>query len=352
MKTTQIKNLSGVLLLALAGATASGQAPVIASFGQNGVLACTNLLPYSTASVDWASSALGPWTNTWTGLDAVAVDSNGAIRVSVPMFYRVRGLAAPRFAAPSNMVWIPAGTFTMGSPPTEACRYSDEGPQTTVGISRGFCMGKYEVTQGEYLAVMGSNPSYVQGDLNCPVEQVSWNDAVAYCVVLTARERGAGRLPAGWEYRLPTEAEWEYACRAGTTTVFHYGDALRSGMANFDGHYEYPGCAGSPCYCYNAGGIYLGRTTAVRSYVPNAWGLYGMHGNVWEWCQDWYAGSLPGGSVTDPQGPATGSHRVIRGGCWGNGASLCRSASRLNDFYPTYRDLSLGFRVVLAPGQP
>lgn len=208
-----------------------------------------------------------------------------------------QNLATPSGPPPSvagNLVWIPCGTFTMGSPDSEPARYSDEGPQTRVTISRGFWMGKYEVTQGEYLAVMGSNPSYfttqdwfgnpISPDLSRPVEQVSWNDAVAYCAALTTRERSAGRLPAGYVYQLPTEAEWEYACRAGTTTPFYYGNELRSGMANFDGRYEYPPCGGVPLSCYNPNGILLGRTTSVGSYAPNAWGLYDMHGNVWEWC--------------------------------------------------------------------
>ena len=253
---------------------------------------------------------------------------------------------------PPNMVWIPCGTFTMGSPDSELGRYSDEGPQTRVTLSQGFWMGKYEVTQGEYLAVMGSNPSYFQGG-NLPVETVSWNDAVAYCAALTARERSAGRLPAGYGYRLPTEAEWEYACRAGTTTPFHYGNGneLRSGMANFDGHCEYPPCGGSTYYCYNPSGIYLERTTSVGSYAPNAWGLYDMHGNVWEWCQDWWSASLPGGSVTDPQGSLTGSYRVVRGGSWGDYASYCRSAFRGHGD-PADWSSGIGFRVVLAPGQP
>ena len=255
-----------------------------------------------------------------------------------------------------NMVWIPCGTFVMGSPASEPARYSDEGPQTQVTLSQGFWMGKYLVTQADYLAVVGSNPSYFTAangygtDVNRPVEQVSWNDAVAYCAALTAREQAAGRLPAGWVYRLPTEAEWEYACRAGTTTPFYYGNELRSGMANFDGNYEYPPCGGSTYYCYNPSGIYLGRTTSVGSYAPNAWGLYDMHGNVWEWCRDWYGGYL-GGSVTDPQGPSSGSYRVFRGGFWGYYASYCRSAQRYN-FAPSGRSHYIGFRVVLAPGQP
>src|SRR5205814_1599198 len=124
-------------------------------------------------------------------------------------------------------------------------------------------MGKYEVKQSEYLAVMRNNPSYFTGDLSRPVEQVSWYGAVAYCTALTTGERNARRLPEGYAYRLPTEAEWEYACRAGTTTPFPYGDGLRSGMANFDGLYEYPPCAGQTYYCFNPGGTYLGRTTTV-----------------------------------------------------------------------------------------
>jgi formylglycine-generating enzyme required for sulfatase activity len=244
----------------------------------------------------------------------------------------------------------------MGSPDSEPARWNQEGPQTRVTLSQGFWMGKHEVTQGEYLAVMGSNPSYFTTangygtDLSRPVETVSWHEAVAYCAALTARERAAGRLPAGYEYRLPTEAQWEYACRAGTTTPFHYGNALRSGMANFYGPYEYPPCGGSTWYCYNPSGIYLGRTTSVGSYAPNAWGLYDMHGNVWEWCQDWY-GVYGGVPVTDPQGPATGSYRVFRGGGWDSYANYCRSAFRYGG-NPACRGSSIGFRVVLAPGQP
>jgi formylglycine-generating enzyme required for sulfatase activity len=268
----------------------------------------------------------------------------------------------------SNMVWIPCGIFTMGSPTNEPARVAQEGPQTLVTIRYGFWMGKYEVTQRDYLTVMGSNPSWFNGirpvydpgcdcnrnvdyggDLNRPVEQVSWTDAVAYCAALTTRERKAGRLPAGYVYRLPTDAEWEYACRAGTTTPFHYGRELRSGMANFNGNYEY--LVGDPFLYNNPSGTYLSRTTAVGSYAPNAWGLADMHGNVWEWCSDWWSASLPGGSVTDPQGALTGSARVVRGGSWGHVARACRSAFRyLND--PGNRFHYYGFRVVLASGQP
>ena len=272
-------------------------------------------------------------------------------------FYRVFSQQVPTNVVTTNMVWIGAGTFTMGSPLTETGRYADEGPQTLVTISQGFWMGKFEVTQGEYTALIGSNPSAfttlddygnpISPDLNRPVEQVSWDDAVAYCSALTTQERNAGRLPAGYAYRLPTEAEWEYACRAGTTTPFHYGNELRSGMANFYGYDEY--LVGDPSH-YNPGGIYLARTTSVGSYAPNAWGLYDMHGNVWEWCQDWYGGYL-GGNVTDPQGPPTGSFRVLRAGSWFSRAAYCRSALRFSSV-SHYGPNTFGFRVVLAPIQP
>jgi formylglycine-generating enzyme required for sulfatase activity len=248
-------------------------------------------------------------------------------------FYQAAsGPEPPVFQPDTNRwVWIPPGTFTMGSPATEQDRDSDEGPQTVVTITRGFWMGRYEVTQAEYQAVMGSNPSYFKGDLNRPVEQVSWNDAINYCGKLTERERQAGRLPAGYEYRLPTEAQWEYVCRAGTTTRFSYGDDPGySQLGNYAWYYA------------NSGGT----THAVGLKQPNGWGLYDMSGNVLEWCLDWYASSLSGGSVNDPTGPSLGSIRVNRGGgCNGSGRH-CRSAYRTGDD-PDFRYNGLGFRLVL-----
>jgi formylglycine-generating enzyme required for sulfatase activity len=351
MKTTVFPNplisWLAAVCFTLTTLSAIGQAPIISSFSQNGQLVCTNLQPGSTASVEWASSALGPWTNNWAALESVTVDSNGLIRVSVPMFYRVRGVAAPPFPTPSNMVWIPAGTFTMGSPESEPGRLSSEGPQTQVAVSKGFCIGKFEVTQGEFLTVMGTNPSAFTGNPELPVDTVSWNDALAFCAALTARERNEQRLPAGYEYRLPTEAEWEYACRAGTTNAFHYGEAMRSGMANFNGVFEYPPCGEGIYSCENPVGTYLAATTKVGNYAPNAWGLHDMHGNAWEWTHDWFADSLPGGSITDPKGPDTGEVRVVRGGSWDENAWGCRSANRFYIF-PDARSASIGFRVVLA----
>jgi len=238
----------------------------------------------------------------------------------------------------NKWAYIPPGTFTMGSPNSEVDRQSNEGPQTEVTLTKGFWLGRYEVTQREYLAVAGTNPSYYTGDLDRPVERVSWHDATNYCARLTAQEQGAGRLPGGWEYRLPTEAQWEYACRAGTTTRFSYGDDL-----NYYGDdLNYSRLTNYGWYIGNAS-----RTHRVGEKLPNPWGLYDMHGNVWEWClDDWCAGSLPGGSVTDPQGPSSGSSRVDRGGGWSGVGQYCRSANRNRDS-PSVTAGNLGFRVAL-----
>lgn len=332
----------GAVTLSLASLPTLGQTLVIESFAANGLLVCTNLSPGSVATVEWAPSVSGPWTNTWAPLEAVAANAAGAILVRVPMFYRVRE------ATPRGMVWIEPGTFTMGSPDTEPGHQPTEAPHTEVTLTKGFWIGKYEVTQREYLAVMGRNPSYFNGtrngenygvDLDRPVEQVSHNDAFLYCMRLTQLERTAGRLPGGYEYRLPTEAQWEYACRAGTTTATAYGDTLSSYQANFFGNYPYNGAAQGP---------FLRQTTRVGLYAPNAWGLYDMHGNVTEMCADWW-GPYPGGSVTDPTGPPSGSAYVGRGGDWGAEGQNCRSAVRMGGGggAGTGGSPGLGFRVAL-----
>jgi formylglycine-generating enzyme required for sulfatase activity len=235
----------------------------------------------------------------------------------------------------TNLVFIPSGSFTLGSPVTEVDRYSDESPQTAVTISQGFWIGKNLVTQQEYQAVTGSNPSGFTGDLALPVEQVSWSDATNYCAQRTVQDRNAGLIPAGCYYRLPTEAEWEYACRAGTTTRFNYGDD--PGYTNLASHAWYTSNSGN-------------ETHTVGLKPANGWGLYDMHGNLWEWCQDWYD-AYPGGSVTDPQGPASGDYRVLRGGSWAEQAGLCRAACRIADF-PAGTFNNYGFRVVLAASGP
>ena len=297
-------------------------------------------LPGDTNQIETATS-LGAGT-VWVPLATVVLTSTVLEwydRISPPGshgFYRAVLLGpGPRPTPGLRFVWLPAGQFVMGSPTNEVDWQVNEGPQTRVTLTRGLFLGRYEVTQGEYLSVIGSNPSSLTGDTNRPVEMVSWNDATNYCAKLTARERLAGRLPAGWAYRLPTEAEWEYASRAGSTNRFSYGDD--PGYTQL-GNYAW--------YDPNSGGT----THAAGGKLPNRWGLYDMSGNVWEWCSDWY-GNYPGGSVTDPQGSSSGSYRVFRGGSWNNNGGHCRSAYR-NYHYSSTKLSSVGFRVVLAPGQP
>jgi formylglycine-generating enzyme required for sulfatase activity len=231
-----------------------------------------------------------------------------------------------------KLVLIRAGEFMMGSPAGEPQRGSDEGPQHRVRITRAFYMGATEVTQAQYEAVTGTNASIFKGADN-PVETVSWNDAAEFCRRLSAK--------AGMTVRLPTEAEWEYACRAGTTTPFYFGDTISTDQANYDGN-----------YVYGAGrkGVYRQRTTPVGSFPPNAWGLYDMHGNVWEWCQDWYGNSYYASSpMEDPQGPPSAENHVLRGGSWYGNPRGCRSAYRYGHG-PSDRDSYVGFRVAVVPG--
>jgi len=246
-----------------------------------------------------------------------------------------------------EMVWISPGTFTMGAPSSESGHQSDE-VQHRVTLTKGYWLGKYEVTQGQWQAVMGSNPSnFKNAGSNAPVESVSWDDAQEYCKKLTAKERAAGRLPSGYEYTLPTEAQWEYACRAGTTTSFSFGSDEGS-------LYQY----GNYCDRSNTNDFSwqdkkhndgYDKTAPVGSYKPNTWGLYDMHGNVWEWCRDWY-GDYPTGSVTDPTGATSGTYRVSRGGGWSSNARGCRSADRSYGG-PGFRGYDLGFRLSLSSVQ-
>ena len=254
-------------------------------------------------------------------------------------------------SAALGMVAIAPGTYQRGSPvtPLGVAPYFNvvnAQPVHAVTISRPFWIGRFEVTQAQYQAVMGSNPSLFQGPsypnaAQRPVERVTWNNAVAYCTALTASEQAAGRVPAGYVYRLPTEAEWEYCCRAGTTTEFHTGATLVCGQANFAFSFH------SNTYCY------IGQTAVVGGYAPNAWGLHDMHGNVWEWCQDgWdFSANYPSGAVTDPF-VASGPFRVFRGGSWGLNSYFCRSAFRNGIFPPYSINYGVGFRVVLAPVLP
>jgi formylglycine-generating enzyme len=242
---------------------------------------------------------------------------------------KTRTMEATQLLGRPAVEWvaIPAGTFMMGSPDSEADRSSDEGPQHQVTLS-GFKMSKYEVTFAQYDAFCEatgrSKPSDEGwGRGNRPVINVNWDDATAF-----AQWMGC---------RLPTEAEWEYACRAGTSTPFNTGDCLSTAQANYNGNYPYSNCIK---------GSYLERTQPVGSYAPNAWGLFDMHGNVWEWCSDW-AAEYSSASQTNPTGPASGGDKVLRGGGWFNSGRYCRSAYRFSSV-PSHRLHSgIGFRLVV-----
>ncbi|MDR1788562.1 MAG: SUMF1/EgtB/PvdO family nonheme iron enzyme [Treponema sp.] len=253
--------------------------------------------------------------------------------------------AAPAVKVPADMARIQGGIFTMGSPASEKDRGSDEA-QHQVTLSP-FYISKYEVTQKQWQEVMGTNPSSFKGD-NLPVESVSWYDCIEYCNKRSDPNNQSTSDTVRWVvtwnrsangYRLPTEAEWEYACRAGTTGPFNTGKDISTALANYDGNYPYNNAAK---------GQYRGKTTPVGSFAPSPWGLYDMHGNVWEWCWDWY-GNYSSGAQTDPEGPtgpaSSGSFRVLRGGGWYGHGRLLRSADRGHDF-PGSRHYYLGFRLV------
>ena len=219
-----------------------------------------------------------------------------------------------------DLVTIPAGSFVMGSPESDPDHYEDEQPQRTVNIS-AFAIGKTEVTQAQWRAVLGTDLSYFTGD-NRPVEQVMWYDCQAFCTALSQL--------SGLAIRLPTEAEWEYACRAGSTTRYAFGD-------------ESADLGAYAWYMDNSSD----QTHDVAGKLPNAWGLYDVHGNIWEWCSDWYSETYYGERPdpdTDPRGPASGDYRVVRGGSWSGSAKSCRSAPRLGR-WSGVRYHRVGFRI-------
>jgi formylglycine-generating enzyme required for sulfatase activity len=267
----------------------------------------------------------------------VAGDSTNTVAVSTSqptnsMTIDLRGVKM-------EFAWIPAGVFMMGSPATELDRQDNE-TQHKVTISKGFWMGKYEVTQEQWENVMGKNPGSYVGKTR-PVERVSWAD----CQEFIAKLNASPAKPKALVFRMPTEAEWEYACRAGTTTRFYFGDSA-------DDLHNYGN------YCDISSAVDMGQrdrryddghstTAPVGSYRPNKFGLYDMHGNVWEWCEDWFA-PYPAGPVTDPvqTQPVVGT-RVFRGGGWSNAAGMCRSARR-GQINPDMRSEDTGLRLVMA----
>jgi formylglycine-generating enzyme required for sulfatase activity len=234
-----------------------------------------------------------------------------------------------------KFVWIPPGTFLMGSPKQEKGEpitltrgfFSDEPHQHKVTLTKGFYMGAYTVTQEQWQAVMGNNPSHFKGEKNLPVEKVSWNDCQHFIKKLQKQDQR--------QYRLPTEAEWEYACRAGTKTAFFFGETISTDQANYDGRFTYGN---------GKQGVYRRKTTPVGTFPANALGLYDMHGNVWQWCQDFF-GDYPNKDVVNPQGPEkSGGPCVLRGGSWYNTPGFCRSACR-NKNSPNHRNNDCGLRV-------
>jgi formylglycine-generating enzyme required for sulfatase activity len=242
--------------------------------------------------------------------------------------------------------WCPPGTFVMGSPRSEPERRPGE-TQVTVTLSKGFWMAQFETTQGQWKCLFDALPGELTDELpagdDYPVGNLNFHEAEEFCRRLTEHAHATGALPTHWEFRLPTEAQWEYACRAGTTTATAFGDALSSTQANFKGK-PYNGGAPGPS---------LGMAAKVGSYPPNAWGLHDMHGNIYEWCRDWYHHRLPGGTdpdLHDARDTATKSEngdisRSRRGGCWADEGWPCRSAFRLR-FEPERRYDHIGFRIV------
>jgi formylglycine-generating enzyme required for sulfatase activity len=273
--------------------------------------------------------------------------ASGVSKTDVPSAFNGAKAGDEREVAGVKFCWCSSGKFTMGSPRGEPERRPGEN-QVEVTLSKGFWMAKYEATQGQWKRVVGKLPGELTAELpegdDLPVGNVNFAETEAFCRKLTEKARAAGELPNDWEFRLPTEAQWEYACRAGTTTATSFGERLSSTQANFKGDKPYNGAEPGPS---------LNRASKVGSYPANPWGLHDMHGNIFEWCRDWYHLRLPGG--TDPdlysaKATATKSEhgdisRSRRGGCWADQGWPCRTAFRLR-FEPERRYDHIGFRVV------
>ncbi len=237
-----------------------------------------------------------------------------------------------------EFVWCPpTGEFgyAMGSKKTEKSRESDERLHRVMH-TRGFWIARTECTQAQFASLMGGNPSHFRSSGDHPVEMVDWAGAMEFCRLL---DRNA-QLPEGWKASLPTEAQWEYACRAGTDTVFSFGDALNGKQANCNGSYR--------PYGATIEGPNVESTVPVKSYEANKWGIYDMHGNVWEWCFDKYGKTYYGEEQINPTGPSVGSYRVCRGGSWRSEAKYCRAANRFRG-NPTLQRYFIGFRPVITP---
>lgn len=274
----------------------------------------------------------------WTVQSTQVVATGSDLSVHCPVsaartasWYRIRRL--PRLQVPETMVYIQPGTFLMGTGTNDPNKTAYELGQFPVTLTRGFWINGYEVSQSEYQNLTCANPSTTAGNLECPVDNVSWANAINYCALLTARERQALRLPDGYEYRLPTEAEWEYAARAGTTNLFSFGDDPQM----------------LPEYAWYSGNS-QSSVHQVGLLQPNAWGLSDMQGNVFEWCWDWIT-STPSGPVADFRGSTNSAYHAIRGGAASFPWLYCRCGWRVG-YSAISNPIGVGFRVVLAPVDP
>lgn len=341
--------MAGNLLPCVSRADTTLQASLTPTVIITGLQGSLQQVQYSTNMAD---------TNSWTPLAVVRMDA------PVKYFFDTTAGSPQRFyrtalmgVTDTNLVWIPPGTFLMGSPSNEVMRSPTEGPQTPVTLTQGFLMGRFEVRIPEIAVYITnfarfSNPLTVQH----PADIVTWQDATNYCGLRTAYERAQGMIPPDWAYRLPTEVEWEYACRAGTTTPFSSGSELRNDAVRsdawFDGNNPYP------TNLVVVGGITPGNSgwTNVGSFPPNAFGLYDMHGSEAEWCLDTYPGqtsiqsptyAYPGVAITNPVAPQLGEYAIYRGGGMVDPAYRCRSSTRR--VFRVDTAIPIGFRVVLSP---
>ena len=330
MNTMNKKLFAGLLSLVLATAMVQGTEPTIN---------CAIKMEITYTGILYQSTDGEIWTEVEGASNPYYVPMDEAKK----LFFRSKGSESKNITIPLSdnvnldMVWIQPGTFIMGSPEDELGRLNRE-TQHEVTLTKGYWLGKYEITQAQYEAVMETNPSYCKGT-DLPVEWINWNEAMEFCKKLTEQEKTAGRLPEGYEYTLPTEAQWEYACRAGTTTALNNGK-------NLSGINESPEVDEVGWYKYNSDE----KTHPVGQKKPNAWGLYDMHGNVFELCFDLYGYGdyYPITPVKDPIGALVSSNHVARGGSCTVNARHCRSAHRAVPDSNT-RFTNLGFRVALAP---
>jgi len=288
----------------------------------------SNRLVSSLYSLRVLPKAKLPELNKLCQFEIVTVDTQGQI-IHRRSLHRIPLLKELVNDVEIEIVAIPGGTFMMGSPKQEQGRWDRESPQHSVTI-KPFYMGRYPITQKQWSAVMGNNPSHFKG-VNRPVENVSWHDAVAFCQQLSEL--------TGNDYRLPTEAQWEYACRAHTTTPFYFGPTMTPKLANYNGN---------QCYASEPKGLYREQTTKVGRFPPNIFGLHDMHGNVWEWCADlWhenYEDAPTENSVWEQGGVEP--FRLLRGGSWKSNPDSCRSAARIRSL-SEYRNNTDGFRCIL-----